>query len=77
MTTPSAPNAPQDPNDRIDAIGDEHVGTSIDTPLRSDAFDMSDEDKAKDADFSEKTEAIEEKTTQNAESAEAKNKEQV
>ena len=32
MTTPSAPNAPQDPNDRIDAIGDEHVGTSIDTP---------------------------------------------
>ena len=45
MTTPSAPNAPQDPNDRIDAIGDEHVGTSIDTPLRSDAFDMSDEDK--------------------------------
>ncbi|MGB1100056.1 MAG: GTP cyclohydrolase I FolE [Flavobacteriales bacterium] len=45
MTTPSAPNAPQDPNDLIDAIGDEHVGTSIDTPLRSDAFDMSDEDK--------------------------------
>ena len=45
MTTPSAPSAPQDPNDLIDAIGDEHVGTSIDTPLRSDAFDMSDEDK--------------------------------
>ena len=45
MTTPSAPNAPQDPNDLIDAIGDEHVGTSIDSPLRSDAFDLSDEDK--------------------------------
>ena len=47
MTTPSAHNAPQDPNERIDAIGDEHVGTSIDTPLRQDAFDMSDEDKIK------------------------------
>ena len=42
MTTPSAPNAPQDANERIDAIGDEHIGTSIDTPLRADAFDLSD-----------------------------------
>ena len=47
MTTPSAPNAPQDANERIDAIGDDHVGTSIDTPLRADAFDMSDEAKIK------------------------------
>ena len=47
MTTPSAPNAPQDSSRNIDAIGDEHVGTSIDTPLRPDAFDMSDDDKVK------------------------------
>ena len=47
MTTPSAPNAPQDANERIDAIGDEHVGTSIDTPLRPDAFDLDDEAKIK------------------------------
>ena len=47
MTTPSAPNAPQDSSRNIDAIGDDHVGTSIDTPLRHDAFDMSDDDKVK------------------------------
>ena len=47
MTTPSAPNAPQDSTRNIDAIGDEHVGTSVDTPLRADAFDMSDFDKIK------------------------------
>ncbi len=29
----------------IDEMGDEHVSTSIDTPLRADAFEMSDEDK--------------------------------
>ncbi|MFC5284316.1 GTP cyclohydrolase I FolE [Pedobacter alpinus] len=29
----------------IDAIGDEHVGTSYDTPLREDAFDLDDETK--------------------------------
>ena len=29
----------------IDEIGDEHVSTSIDTPLRADAFELSDEDK--------------------------------
>ena len=29
----------------FDLIGDDHVGTSVETPLRSDAFDMSDERK--------------------------------
>ena len=29
----------------IDAIGDEHVGTSYETPLREDAFDLDDEEK--------------------------------
>ena len=47
MTTPSAPNAPKDSSRNIDAIGDEHVGTSIDTPMRHDAFEMSDDDKVK------------------------------
>ena len=28
-----------------DEIGDEHISTSVDTPLRADAFDMSDEEK--------------------------------
>ena len=28
-----------------DAIGDDHVGTSVDTPLRPDAFDLTDEEK--------------------------------
>jgi len=28
-----------------DLIGDNHVGTSIDTPMRADAFDLSDEEK--------------------------------
>lgn len=27
----------------IDAIGDEHIGTSVETPLRADAFEMDDE----------------------------------
>ncbi|MDW7694785.1 GTP cyclohydrolase I FolE [Flammeovirgaceae bacterium SG7u.111] len=31
--------------DFIDQLGDEHVGTSYDTPLRDDAFEMSDEEK--------------------------------
>lgn len=31
--------------DNIDIIGDMHVGTSIETPLREDAFDLSDEEK--------------------------------
>lgn len=47
MTTPSTPNASQGTHHNVDAIGDEHVGTSIDTPLRDDAFDMSDGDKIK------------------------------
>lgn len=29
----------------IDEIGDMHIGTSVDTPLRSDAFELSDEEK--------------------------------
>ena len=41
MTTPSTPNASQGTHHNVDAIGDEHVGTSINTPLRDDAFDMS------------------------------------
>jgi GTP cyclohydrolase I len=45
MTTPSTPNASQGPHYSVDAIGDEHVGTSINTPLRDDAFDISDEAK--------------------------------
>ena len=31
----------------IDEIGDNHISTSIDTPMRADAFDMSDSDKIK------------------------------
>jgi GTP cyclohydrolase I len=31
--------------DLFELIGDNHVGTSIDTPMRPDAFDLSDEDK--------------------------------
>lgn len=31
--------------DNIDIIGDMHVGTSIETPMRKDAFDLSDEEK--------------------------------
>lgn len=29
----------------IDVLGDDHVGTSYDTPMREDAFDLSDEEK--------------------------------
>ncbi|MCK5782715.1 MAG: GTP cyclohydrolase I FolE [Flavobacteriales bacterium] len=29
----------------IESIGDDHIGTSVDTPMRADAFDKSDEDK--------------------------------
>lgn len=32
-------------NDHIELLGDEHIGTSIDTPLRPDAFDQSDAEK--------------------------------
>lgn len=31
----------------IDSIGDEHIGTSVDTPLRPDAFDLNDNFKIK------------------------------
>jgi GTP cyclohydrolase IA len=45
MTTPSTPHSPQSYRDRVDTLGDDHVGTSINTPLRADAFAMSDADK--------------------------------
>ena len=32
-------------NDYNDAIGDEHIGTSVDTPMRADAFELSDAQK--------------------------------
>ncbi len=31
--------------DEVDAIGDEHISTSVDTPLRADAFELSDDAK--------------------------------
>jgi GTP cyclohydrolase IA len=34
-----------------DEIGDEHISTSIDTPLRADAFDMTDEEKKKQIEY--------------------------
>jgi len=45
MTTPSTPHSPQGPLDHVDTLGDDHVGTSIDTPLRDDAFAMNDAEK--------------------------------
>lgn len=45
MTTPSTPNSSKDTQERIQSIGDQHMGTSVDTPLRSDAFDLSNEKK--------------------------------
>ena len=33
--------------DLFELIGDSHVGTSVDTPMRSDAFELSDDDKVK------------------------------
>ena len=45
MTTLSSPNTPKDSNPDFDVLGDQHVGTSIDTPLRDDAFDLSDDAK--------------------------------
>ena len=33
--------------EQIDLLGDQHVGTSVQTPLRTDAFDMSSEEKVK------------------------------
>ncbi|MGZ3902656.1 MAG: GTP cyclohydrolase I FolE [Bacteroidia bacterium] len=35
----------------VDIIGDEHISTSIDTPIREDAFDLSDEEKIKKIQF--------------------------
>ena len=45
MTTPITPNSSKDTQERIQSIGDQHMGTSVDTPLRSDAFDLSNEKK--------------------------------
>ena len=33
----------QDLNMDFDILGDQHIGTSLETPLRDDAFDMPDE----------------------------------
>jgi len=38
-------NTKKQNEDRIEEIGENHVGTSAKTPLRDDAFDISDEDK--------------------------------
>lgn len=39
-------NTPPEPEDsNLDELGEEHVGTSFETPMRPDAFDMSDEEK--------------------------------
>ena len=41
MTTPTTPPVPP----RTFDLGDEHIGTSVDTPLKDDAFALSDENK--------------------------------
>lgn len=43
--TSSTPLSAPGFHDREDPIGDAHVGTSVDTPLRPDAFDLTDEEK--------------------------------
>lgn len=45
MTTPSTPHAPQGSHSTVEAMGDDHVGTSLETPLREGAFDASDREK--------------------------------
>ena len=42
MTTPTTPHSPKS---HQDAMGDDHVGTSANTPLKPDAFALSDEEK--------------------------------
>jgi len=32
-------------NDNFDALGDNHIGTSSETPMRRDAFDFSNDEK--------------------------------
>ena len=44
MTSPSAPPRPQSTHNH-DVVGDDHIGTSVDTPLRQDAFALSDQAK--------------------------------
>jgi GTP cyclohydrolase I len=38
-------------DETFDAIGDNHIGTSAETPLRADAFDKSDEEKIEEISF--------------------------
>ena len=42
MTTPTTPHSPKS---HEDAMGDDHVGTSANTPLKPDAFALTDEEK--------------------------------
>ena len=42
MTTPTTPHSPKS---HEDAMGDDHVGTSVHTPLKPDAFALTDEEK--------------------------------
>lgn len=44
MTIQPTPPTSQRLSD-VDAAGDAHVGTSVETPLRADAFELSDEEK--------------------------------
>ena len=45
MTTPSTPHSPQVSRSKAEIIGDDHVGTSLKTPMRENAFDVTDEEK--------------------------------
>jgi GTP cyclohydrolase I len=38
-------------NEKYDAVGDNHIGTSAETPLRADAFDKSDDQKIEEISF--------------------------
>jgi len=38
-------NIKKNTNELIESLGDNHVGTSVDTPMRKDAFDKTDEEK--------------------------------
>lgn len=41
MTIQGYPNS----TEKFDLMGDDHIGTSVDTPLRADAFELSDQEK--------------------------------
>ena len=38
-------------DENLDALGDNHIGTSVETPLRPDAFDKSDDQKIEEISF--------------------------